>query len=289
MSTASFWPFKRSLRLDTAAREATLRERPWQAPELQSICPPAILGASSARQARRMPRRQTKAENALTGWLERLVQEDLAKQRSLEASLEILSQERDKARFSTLSGDTATMPIESVLQMLRSRASNGILGLELGNEHVGFQLRGGRMVRGLSERPPVGSRLGEILVQWRLLDPRALERVLQEKPDEDQWLGKVLVQRGLATPEEVRCAMAEQCRRTLQRTQEVENAPFAYVDCEVPEPTDGLSFDLTSLLLDTARDQDEKAYIDGLRERLRSVMPRRSGPLGRFPYRPPQP
>lgn len=162
------------------------------------------------------------------------------------------------ARAEVLRGCTSALPISDLLGFMQARGGCGVLRIALESELVALHIWRGSIVQGRSDNPPPGSRLGEILVRQGALHARVLDSVLAQRTGVEGNLGRALVVQRHVSREQVRDALAEQLRILIERLLPAEDALFLFREGEVPEPADGLRFDVGRLLIEAAKAVDER-------------------------------
>jgi CheY-like chemotaxis protein len=133
-------------------------------------------------------------------------------------------------------GNLRNVPLACLLMDLHRGARSGVLELERGKEKAWLYLDGGRIVFAGSNDP--GSRLGEVLVEGRLVSPEDLARVVEATEDDGKEvrIGQKLVDQALLTLEELSWAMTFQMQRRVQELFGWMDGRFTFR--EEPFPTD---------------------------------------------------
>ncbi|MCK6445546.1 MAG: hypothetical protein L6Q99_04070 [Planctomycetes bacterium] len=116
----------------------------------------------------------------------------------------------------TRSDDTPRLSARELLCALVAGRDDFVVRAATASEQAFFQLREGRLVDAVSSKSPVGQRLGEILVDLRLLGADELEsEMARVKPG--MRIGDALLASGRISALQLEVALAEQRRRLLAR------------------------------------------------------------------------
>jgi hypothetical protein len=158
-----------------------------------------------------------------------------------------------------LRGSTDALSVVAVVETLALNGATGLLTVQTRHESIRISLCGGDVIEAISDRPPAGQRLGEILVARGALDPEQLDELLARRDAEGgaQRIGELLATEELVTREQLREALAEQIQHCFLRVFHAENATYAFFP-----RADGTCADVrlgvTELLLESARVADEE-------------------------------
>jgi len=165
-----------------------------------------------------------------------------------------------------LRGHTRAITIPEVLGFVASLRKSGVLRINSPEEAFMIQLDQGAVVYAVGDNPPRGALLGEILVAEGALTQEALDEFTGEDSSEPIILGRNLIERGLVSEEAMRIALSYQVQLLFHRVFEAEDSVFQFDEGkELRNPGD-IRLDVTSLLLESARSQDESAADEELRK-----------------------
>ena len=164
-------------------------------------------------------------------------------------------------RKDAFKGDTQTIPIAKLLSFLGMQQKTGVLEVEAPEEKISVLFDNGDVIEALSNRPPAGSRLGELLVSSEVLTEDDLERVLGELSSSNERLGAALERQGLVGPEELSAALGKQILGIIGRVTAARSAQFVFYD-GLPAGVDRrIRIAITHLLLESARQRDESQLV----------------------------
>lgn len=162
-----------------------------------------------------------------------------------------------------LQGNTWTVPMGELLSFLAYGKKTGVLWVDGVNEKFLVGLEGGRLMHATSDHTPEGLRLGEILVGMGFLTRRQLERYLQNaREDESSVSGEALLEAGMISTDELRTALSHQVGKLFIRLIHTQNAVFRFREGMKIALAYQVDLDVNSLLLDSARAEDEAQNAD---------------------------
>jgi len=167
----------------------------------------------------------------------------------------------------SLSGKLEDVPLSDVMQFVHLGRRTGTLSLSRGSQEAEIGFHRGQIV---SAWAPGSKRLGDLLVEDRLLDAKTLEEVLRQQAAEQprRSLGQVLVGSGTLELDQIRKALEEQIEKTIYQLVTWTSGSFEFALDEL-KPIDDIAMypgdvipklDLNTqmVLLEAARIQDEK-------------------------------
>ncbi len=158
-----------------------------------------------------------------------------------------------------LKGHSQAVAIPEILGFVSSLRKNGVLRINSRDECFLIQLEQGKVVYAQGDNPPQGQLLGEILVSQGAITREDLDRALLPDSNEPKKLGTSLLAEGLVTKEALCIALAFQIQLMFHRMYVSEDSVFQFDEgLEIMQPGD-IRLNVTSLLLESARSQDEQA------------------------------
>ncbi|MBK9383372.1 MAG: DUF4388 domain-containing protein [Planctomycetes bacterium] len=166
--------------------------------------------------------------------------------------------ESPSAREREFYGHSDVVPLSEVLDFVGFTRKTGTLRIFAVEETLVVEFEEGEVVGACSDRPPLGTRVGELLVAHQAIGSEALEAFLASTGERRSRLGEALVQAGLVTTEDLLEALAEQVQGIFNRLVAMENVEFFFR----ARPMDGgaerrsLRLNPTQLLLEGARARD---------------------------------
>jgi len=160
-----------------------------------------------------------------------------------------------------LKGHSEAIAIPEVLGFISSLRKSGVLRVHSRDESFLVELDQGAVVYAQGDNPPSGTLLGEILVTQGALTGVQLEEVLdRESGANSQVLGKRLLEEGLISRQALCIGLAFQVQMLFHRMYGAEDAVFQFDEgVQILEPRD-IRLNVTSLLLESARTSDERAW-----------------------------
>lgn len=157
----------------------------------------------------------------------------------------------------TLRGRTGAIAIGEILGFLSNMQKSGTVVVRTEAEEFSLRLERGNLVYATGDNNPIVLRLGEILVRQGALSEAALRRFLHNKHDGRGFLGAALVKQGLVTEAQLRQALAFQVQQIFFRLHAAPRADFEFRDSEIMDGRGDLQLNVTGLLLEAARVEDE--------------------------------
>ncbi len=158
-----------------------------------------------------------------------------------------------------LKGHSQAVAIPEILGFVSSLRKNGVLRINSRDECFLIQLELGKVVYAQGDNPPQGQLLGEVLVSQGAITREALDKALARESNDPERLGQSLLTEGLVTKDALCIALAFQVQLMFHRMYVSEDSVFQFDEgLEIMQPGD-IRLNVTSLLLESARSQDEQA------------------------------
>ncbi len=168
-------------------------------------------------------------------------------------------------------GETAQIPLTNIFQTLSLSSQKGVLGFGWQNATRRFRFLGGS-VRIIPDKPGDVEPLRSMLIKLKILTETQFTNVLESLPP-NRLLGDALLEQRVLTPEEVVGPLRSQCEELLLSTFRRSDAKFHFTVSEGSDTDEvfspekfgrQLSFEVTGLLIEAARRQDEWTRIHHL-------------------------
>lgn len=158
-----------------------------------------------------------------------------------------------------LRGSTKALPIAGVIELLATWSKSGTLSVTTEQETVRLTLIDGDIVRAVSDSPPAGARLGEVLVDNGAIEEHDLTEFLQRHASASTRIGDALASEELVTSSELRAAIEQQIQLTFDRVFSARDATFSFLERGGNDGSDedDIRLGVTQLLLESARASDE--------------------------------
>jgi hypothetical protein len=164
-------------------------------------------------------------------------------------------------RDSNLFGDSRALQVADLLGLLSSLEKSGLLWVTTARERFLLQIDGGRITYAQSDRPPRGTRLGEMLVRAGALHPDELAVVLASARDAGQTLGAWLLAANRVAPAQLHLALASQVQQIFHRVFAAPDATYQFEAGKRLAATEDVRLNVVQLLLESARMHDEKLEL----------------------------
>jgi hypothetical protein len=158
----------------------------------------------------------------------------------------------------TTTGDLRDFGVADLLQMLALRRHTGRLTLTTEAIEVVIYVDEGRLALATASDP--GLRLGQLLVERRVLQPSRLRAALREQAQAPEFrsLGEILVGRSWVEEADLALGLEEQAVAVLSRLLDAEDGFFTYHRKLTPPPHIALlPLPTDRILLEAARRVDE--------------------------------
>ncbi len=157
-----------------------------------------------------------------------------------------------------LQGNASTVSLAELLSFLALGRKTGVLWVDTPDENFMISLVHGSVSHAASDRTPEGLRLGEILVGLGYLTRRQLDRFIEQtKAEKEQVSGDYLVKNGMISQDELQIALKQQVQKLVHRVVHARIALFRFREGMEIVMDHRVSMDVTQLLLESARAQDE--------------------------------
>jgi len=157
-----------------------------------------------------------------------------------------------------LEGNAWTIPVTEMVGFLSHSGKSGLLWITSPTETFVLEFARGNLVHATSNAPPVAYRLGEILLDQKLVDAVELARLVEAAKSADDMLGSYLVRSGRLRHEDLQRALAIQVQQLFHRLMDAENAIYRFQEGAQLLRSYGLEVNITQLLLESARRKDEE-------------------------------
>lgn len=158
----------------------------------------------------------------------------------------------------TLRGNTSVISMADLVGMLSSLGKTGTLALESADAVYVFELQEGRIVHAVTNQSDAGMRLGTILIAQSKISEQQLEESLAESKALHHLLGDVLVRSATVSQQDLRSALDQQVRWIFERAFGLRQAEFTFLEGCVSKLRMRTSINTTELLLEAARQMDER-------------------------------
>jgi len=166
------------------------------------------------------------------------------------------ARKKGEARYD-LEGNSWTIPVTELVGFLSHSGKSGLLWITSAAETFVLEFARGSLVHATSNAQPVAFRLGEILLEQRLIEQAELTRLIDAAKSADDMLGSYLVRSGRLRHEDLQRALAIQVQQLFHRLMDAENALYRFQEGAQLLRSYGLEVNITQLLLESARKKDE--------------------------------
>jgi len=164
---------------------------------------------------------------------------------------------KSEARYD-LEGNAWTIPVTELVGFLSHSGKSGLLWVTSPAETFVLEFARGSLVHATSNAQPVAFRLGEILLEQKLIEQAELTRLIDAAKSADDMLGSYLVRSGRLRHEDLQRALAIQVQQLFHRLMDAENALYRFQEGAQLLRSYGLEVNITQLLLESARRKDEE-------------------------------
>lgn len=157
-------------------------------------------------------------------------------------------------------GSTDVLSIPELIGFFQLQAKTGVLLIESDTEEFTLEYLRGELIHAASSNAPTGERLGEILVDLGHLTARQLDVLLIGKSDAER-LGELLRRGDVISEEALSEALQRQVQSIFHRLSDMTGCRFSFREGLEGEPRARVRYNITRLLLQSARkkDEDERA------------------------------
>lgn len=169
-----------------------------------------------------------------------------------------------------LSGNSRAVSFEEFLEFLCVLSKSGVVWVNSATEKITIEIHSGVVVHAASDHSPPGSRLGDVLVAKGFVSQEQLEEFLLGMKSLKGRLGVELEINGLISHEQLEEALTTQIEMLFERAAMAESTTFAFSPRPIQEGGHRVvRLDVRRLLLENARQRDERARDDALRPESR--------------------
>ncbi len=157
------------------------------------------------------------------------------------------------------SGHTDAVSVPELIGFFQLQAKTGVLRIEAEQETFSLTYIGGELCRVTSSRSPAGQRLGDLLVSLGYITEARLQELLVDAPS-GMKIGEVLRTTGGLLPESISAALKLQVQGIFERLCNVTGANFSFHADTGTDTATRRRYNVTHLLLETARRKDEDLH-----------------------------
>lgn len=154
-------------------------------------------------------------------------------------------------------GNTDTLSVPELVGFFQLQEKTGVLTIDARQEQFKLEYMRGELIHASSSSSPPGERLGEILVQLGHVSEEELTALLQGKSRAER-LGDALRRGDQITEQALIEALEVQVQRIFHRLFDVGGCRFTFREGLEGEPKARVRYNITRLLLETARHHDEQ-------------------------------
>lgn len=176
-------------------------------------------------------------------------------------------------------GTTDVLSVADLVSFLSSVKKTGTLTLQAPEAMFLFEFQNGVIVHAVTNQPDPELRLGTILVAQNKLTDRQLHDHLAASSRTNEMLGDQLVRSQTVSAPDLRSALEVQVRKIFETAFGLEHATFTFHDGSLSNIAQRASLNTTHLLLEAARQADERVrkaeLVDALAKKsaLDSILP----------------
>ncbi len=163
-------------------------------------------------------------------------------------------------------GNTDALSVPELIGFFQLQGKTGVLTVDARQEQFTLEYLRGELIHAGSSSSPDGQRLGEVLVKLGHLTQSKLERLLAGKSDAER-LGDALRRGEVVAEEALAEALQYQIQNIFYRLFDLGGCRFTFREGLDGEPKARVRYNVTRLLLETARHRDE---LEGESERRAS-------------------
>ena len=154
-----------------------------------------------------------------------------------------------------LRGVSPSMTVPAVLEFLAMQRKSGTLRIKTSSENFTIEIAVGQIVHAVSDSTPHDERLGSILLCRGLIGAEQLQQLLAS--EDGTMLGSMLYRKSLVSKEDLLAALEAQASLIFRRLFAHRDTEFAFYDGEASNIDIQIEANVTSLLLEGARGNDE--------------------------------
>ena len=185
-------------------------------------------------------------------------------------SLEAEEEEPPAADPPEFAGSTDALSIPELIGFFQLQAKTGVLTIKGTREEFTLEYQRGELVHVASSASPHGERLGETLVRLGYVTKDQLEELLEQSKGPER-LGEALRRGDVISDEAVSEALQSQVQSIFHRLCSMSGCSFTFREGLQGEPQARARYNVTRLLLESARRKDEsRLSSDGSDERIAS-------------------
>ena len=174
---------------------------------------------------------------------------------SLEKEPESQAEEPEQA---TVRGTTDVLPVADLVGVLSSARKTGTLTLQADGTMYVFEFHNGAVVHAITNHANPGMRLGSILVAQSKITEKQLRDNLEASSAANELLGDHLVSSQTVSVSDLRTALETQVQLIFEAAFELDGAHFTFLEGNLSNIAQRTSLNTTHLLLEAARQKDEK-------------------------------
>jgi|GEM_PF-4601789 len=161
----------------------------------------------------------------------------------------------------SLFGDGKSILVVEILGLLSNLAKSGLLWVTTARERFLIQLEAGRIVYAQSDRPPLGGRLGEILMARGVLDAHDLGEAIAAARERSEPLGAWLLAANRVAAHDLHEALRDQVQQIFNRMFAATDSTYQFEDGKRLNRSDDVRLNVIQLLLESARLHDERVEL----------------------------
>ncbi len=160
-------------------------------------------------------------------------------------------------------GNTDALSVPELIGFFQLQGKTGVLTIDARQEQFSLEYLRGELIHACSSSSPDGHRLGEVLVKLGHLTQSKLERLLAGKSSAER-LGDALRRGEVVGEDALAEALQYQIQNIFYRLFDLGGCRFTFREGLEGEPSARVRYNVTRLLLETARHRDE---LEGSAER----------------------
>lgn len=156
-----------------------------------------------------------------------------------------------------MQGTTEFIAVPDLVSLLQSQWKTGTLRVQTPVERFELEFQSGSLLHASSSASPEGQRLGDILVRRGAITREELDERLAAKSSAER-MGDLLVRGELVPQDELTAALDEQVQHIFHRVFSLPKSRFEFREGLAGEASDRVRYNVTRLLLESARHCDEQ-------------------------------
>ena len=154
-------------------------------------------------------------------------------------------------------GNTDTLSVPELIGFFQLQGKTGLLTIDARHEQFTLEYLRGELIHAASSSSPDGHRLGEVLVRLGHITEAKLSNLLEGKSDAER-LGDALLRGDVVGDEALAQALEYQVQNIFHRLFDLRGCRFSFREGLEGEPRARVRYNVTRLLLETARHHDEQ-------------------------------